>query len=181
MDFEKSQRVPVQFFSALRLFKKNSSAVEEHTLTLLLYFEVLLLFLSLTYGTDLGRSRLFLLGFSKNEMDILELDTHEIFSSDVLFSSDYSVTSFFKQLIFEKVRLFLNVHEKYPSVTTPLALCHNLVCKMTSFKPGCFLQYQEWTKSMLITVVDLEYIEIMHSIVEQILDIPRTTIREILT
>ena len=119
---------------------------------------------------------LFLLGFSKNEMDILELDTHEIVSSeDVLFSSDYSVTSFFRTIDVWKGLIVSKRTQKRSqcqcdsyfknkyrfsdstSITTPLALCHNIICTMTSFKPGCFLQYQEWTKSMLIKVVDLEH------------------------
>ena len=47
---------PFQFFSALRLFKKNSWKVSNSSL--LWRFEVILLFLSLRYGADLGRSRL---------------------------------------------------------------------------------------------------------------------------
>ena len=58
MDVEKSQRVlPFSFFGIVRLFKFFFHKSSPNS-PILGNFEVLLLFLSLGYGADLGRSRL---------------------------------------------------------------------------------------------------------------------------
>ena len=59
MDFEKSQMVPpFSFFGIVRLFFEKKFHERVPNSPVVWHFEVLLVFLSLRYGADLGRSRL---------------------------------------------------------------------------------------------------------------------------
>ena len=75
MDVEKSQRgSPFQFFSALWDFSKILFHKRVPNSSILSHFEVLLLFLSLRYGADLGRSLLVTVGETLHNFIAVKFD-----------------------------------------------------------------------------------------------------------